>query len=85
MRQAVTCHVLNAEDAQIIEEDNEAQQERDLVLFRRWHHKRGTDSEAALEKLRRRTGGYARELAEEHERRRKASPAPLEQPELDPK
>jgi hypothetical protein len=29
--------VLNAEDAQIIEEDTEAQHERDLALFRGWH------------------------------------------------
>lgn len=84
VRQAVAWHVLNADDSQILEEDTEAEQERDLALFRRWHQRRGTDSEAALEELRRRTDGYARELAEEHEAGRKASPEPLEQPELEP-
>jgi hypothetical protein len=78
-------HVLNADDAEILEEDTEAQQERDLALFRRWHQKRGTNSEAALEELRRRTGGYAQELAEEHERARKASSESREQPEPDPR
>jgi hypothetical protein len=64
--------VLNAEDAQIIEEDTEAQYERDLALFWRWHHKRGTDPEAALQELRRRTESHARGLAQEHGRGREA-------------
>jgi hypothetical protein len=64
--------VLNAEDAQIIEEDTEAQYERDLALFWRWHRKRGTDLEFALQELRRRTESHARELAEENGRSQEA-------------
>ena len=64
--------VLNADDAQIIEEDTEAQHERDLALFRRWHRRRGTDPEAALQELRRRMERQARELAEENGHSRKA-------------
>jgi hypothetical protein len=64
--------VLNAEDAQIIEEDTPAHYERDLALFRGWHHKRGTNPEAALQELRRRTESHARELAQEHRRSREA-------------
>jgi hypothetical protein len=56
--------LLNAEDAQIIEEDTEAQYERDLALFWRWHRKRGTDPGFALQELRQRTERYVRELAE---------------------
>jgi hypothetical protein len=62
--------VLNAHDAQIIEEDTVAQYERDLALFRGWHHKRGTNPEAALQELRRRTESHARGLAHEHGRTR---------------
>jgi hypothetical protein len=47
--------LLNAEDAQIIEEDTEAHYERDLALFWRWHRKRRTDPEFALQELRQRT------------------------------
>jgi hypothetical protein len=64
--------VLSAEDAQIIEEDTPAQYERDLALFRGWHHKHGTNPEAALKELRRRTESHARELAQEHRRSREA-------------
>jgi hypothetical protein len=64
--------VLNADDAQIIEEDTAAHYERDLALFRGWHHKRGTNPEAALEDLRRRTESHARGLAQEHRRSREA-------------
>ena len=64
--------VLNADDAQIIEEDTAAQHERDLALFRRWHRRRGTDPEAALQELRRRMERQARELAEENGHSRKA-------------
>jgi hypothetical protein len=60
--------VLNAEDAMIIEEDTEAHYERDLALFWRWHHKRGTDPEVALQELRRRIQRHVQELAEETER-----------------
>jgi hypothetical protein len=60
--------VLNAYDAHIIEEDTEAQHECDLALFRRWHRRRGTDPESALQELRRRTESHARELAEENGR-----------------
>jgi hypothetical protein len=60
--------VLNADDAQIIEEDTAAQYERDLALFRAWHQGRGTDEESALQELRRRTESHARELAEENGR-----------------
>lgn len=65
-------HVLNADDAQILEGDTEAQYERDLALFRRWHQRRGTDPEAALQELRRRTESHARELVEENGRSREA-------------
>jgi hypothetical protein len=64
--------VLNAEDAQIIEEDTAVQYEWDLALFRRRHQRRGTDPEAALEELRRRTESHARGLAEENGRSREA-------------
>ncbi len=56
--------VLDAEDAQIIEEDTEAHYERDLALLWRWHRKRGTDPEFALQELRQRTQRHIRELAE---------------------
>jgi len=56
--------VLNAEDAQIIEEDTEAHYERDLALLGRWYRKRGTDPEFALQELRQRTQRHIRELAE---------------------
>jgi hypothetical protein len=72
VRPATAWHVLNADDAQIIEEDTEAQYERDLALFRRWHRRRGTDPESALQELRRRMERHARELAEENGRSRKA-------------
>ena len=72
MRAARKWGVLNADDAQIIEEDTAAQYERDLALFRGWHHKRGTNPEAALQELRRRTESYARGLAQEHGRSREA-------------
>jgi hypothetical protein len=65
VQQATAWHVLNADDAQIIEEDTEAQQECDLALFRRWHQRRGTDPGAALEELKRRTRRHALALAEE--------------------
>lgn len=83
VRQATVWHVLNAEDAQIIEEDSEAQQERDLTLFQRWHQGRGTDPGVAFEELKQRTGGQARNLIEEHKRDRKASLGPFERPELE--
>ena len=83
VQQATAWHVLNANDAQILDEDTEAQQERDLGLFRRWHRRRGTDAEAALGALKRRTGAQARELAEDHERDRKAPSGTPEQQELD--
>lgn len=83
VRQATVWHVLNAEDAQIIEEDSEAQQERDLALFQRWHQGRGTDPGVAFEELKQRTGGQARNLIEEHKRDRKASLRPFERPELE--
>ena len=57
--------VLNADDTQILQEDTEAQYERDLALFRRWHLERGTNPEAALQELRRRTESHARGLAQE--------------------
>jgi hypothetical protein len=60
--------VLNAEDAQIIEEDTEAQYERDLALLWRWHRKRGTDPEVALQELRQRTERHVREVAEQNGR-----------------
>jgi hypothetical protein len=59
--------VLNAEDAQIIEEDTEAQYERDLALLWRWHRKRRTDPEFALQELKQRTERHVRKLAEENE------------------
>ena len=58
--------VLSANDAQIIEEDTEAQHLGDLALFRGWHRRRGTDPEAALQELRRRTESHARKLAKEN-------------------
>jgi hypothetical protein len=63
---ATAWRVLSANDAQIIEEDAEAQRLGDLVLFRGWHRRRGTDPEAALQELRRRTESQVRELAEEN-------------------
>lgn len=72
VKQAMTWRVLTAEDAQILEEDTEAQHESDLALFRRWHRRRGTDPGAALEELRRRTQSHVRELAEENGRSREA-------------
>jgi hypothetical protein len=68
IRQAVRWRVLNADDAQILEGDTEAQYERDLALFRGWHQKRGTDPESTLQELRRRTESHACELAEENRR-----------------
>jgi hypothetical protein len=65
-------HILNAEDAQILQEDTEAQREGDLALFRGWHEKRGRDPELALEELRRRTESHAHELAERNGRSREA-------------
>jgi hypothetical protein len=61
-------NVLNADDAQILQEDTEAQRQGDLTLFRGWHYKRGTDPESALQELRRRTESHARKLAEENGR-----------------
>jgi hypothetical protein len=72
VRPATAWRVLNAYDAQIIEEDTEAQHECDLALFRRWHQRRGTDPGAALEELRRRTEGHARVVVEENRNSRKA-------------
>ena len=69
---ATAWRVLSANDAQIIEEDTEAQRLGDLALFRGWHRGRGTDPEAALEELRRRTESHVRELAEENGRSRGA-------------
>ncbi len=85
MRPATAWHVLNADDAQIIEEYTEAQHERDLALFRRWHQRHGTDSGAALEELRRRTEDHARDLAGENGRGRKAPPEATEKPGPDPR
>jgi hypothetical protein len=73
VRPATAWRVLNADDAQIIEEDTQAQQECDLALFRRWHQRRGTDPGVALEELRRRTGRHALELAEENGRGHRAA------------
>jgi hypothetical protein len=84
VRPATTWRVLNADDAQIIEEDTRAQQECDLALFRRWHQRRGTDPGVALEELRRRTGRHALDLAEENGRGHKAPPEATEQPDPDP-
>lgn len=81
MQQASAWHVLNADDAQIIEEGTEAQRECDLALFRRWHQRRGTDPAAALEELRLRTEGHTRDLAEQNGRGRKAPREATEQPE----
>jgi hypothetical protein len=72
IRQAMRWRVLNADDAQILEGDTEAQYERDLALFRGWHQKRGTDPEAAMQELRRRTKSHTRGLAQEHGRGREA-------------
>jgi hypothetical protein len=69
---AMRSRILNAADAQILQEDTEAQHERDLALFWRWHHKRGTDPESALQELRRRAESHARGLAQEHGRGREA-------------
>jgi hypothetical protein len=69
---AMKWRVLNAEDAQISEEDTEAQRQGDLALFRGWHRRRGTDPEAALRELRQRTESHARKLAEENGRSREA-------------
>jgi hypothetical protein len=83
VRPATAWHVLNADDAQIIEEYTEAQHERDLALFRRWHQRHGTDSGAALEELRRRTEDHARDLAGENGH--KAPPEATEKPGPDPR
>jgi hypothetical protein len=72
VRSATAWRVLNADDAQIIEDNTEAQHECDLELFRRWHRRQGTDPEAALEELRRRTEGHAQALAKENGRGREA-------------
>ena len=65
MRPATTWRVLS--DAQIIEEDTEAQRQGDLALYRGWHRRRGTDSEAALQELLRRcTESHALKLAKEN-------------------
>ena len=63
---AAARRVLSANDAQIIEEDTEAQRLGDLALFSGWHRRRGTDPEAALQELRRRTESHARKLAKEN-------------------
>jgi hypothetical protein len=86
VRQATAWHVLNADDAQIVEEDTEGQQERDLALFRRWHRGRGTDPVAALEDLRRRARRHALDLVRENTRRavRRALPQNADQPDPDP-
>jgi hypothetical protein len=68
VRQAATWRVLNADDAQILMEDTEAQRECDLRLFQRWHRRRGTDPVAALEDLRQPTGRHVLEQADEHGR-----------------
>ena len=68
VRAATAWHVLNADDAQIIEEGTEAQRECDLALFRRWHQRRGTDPGVALKELRRRTGLHTLHVAEENGR-----------------
>ena len=80
MRPATARHVLNADDAQIIEEGTEAQHECDLALFRRWHQRRGTDPAAALEELRLRTERHVRDLAEENGRGHKVPREATEQP-----
>jgi len=72
MGPATAWRVLSANDAQIVEEDTEAQRQSDLALFRGWHRGRGTDPEAALEELRRRTESRALKLAEENGRSRGA-------------
>ena len=81
MRAATAWHVLNADDAQIIEEGTEAQHECDLALFRRWHQRHGTDPAAALEELRLRTERHVRDLAEENSRSHKVPWEATEQPE----
>ncbi len=53
----------------------EAQRLGDLALFRGWHRRRGTDPEAALQELRRRTESHARKLAKENGRSRGAEHA----------
>jgi hypothetical protein len=73
VRPAIRWRVLNADDVQVIEEDTEAQRQGDLALFRRWHRRRGTDPEAALQELRRRTESHARKLTEENGRSREAA------------
>lgn len=83
VRQAEARRVLNADDAQILEEDTEAQQERDLALFRRWHQRRGTDPEAALGELRQRMGGRASKLAAKNGRDRRVQPEAREHREPD--
>ena len=80
VRPATARHVLNADDAQIIEEGTEAQHECDLALFRRWHQRRGTDPAAALEELRLRTERHVRDLAEENGRGHKVPREATEQP-----
>jgi len=85
VRQATAWRVLNADDTQIIQEDIEGQQERDLALFRRWHQRRGTDPATALEKLRRRTRRHVLDLVEENGRGCKAPTQTLEQPDPDPR
>lgn len=67
---AMRWQVLNADDAQILQEDTEAQYELDLALFRRWHLERGTDPEVALQELRRRTNSHAHEVGRGERRRR---------------
>jgi hypothetical protein len=71
---ATAWRVLNADDAQILEEDSEAQRDGDLALFKRWHRRRGTDPVAALEELRQRTGRHALDLAGKNGRGAKAPP-----------
>ena len=83
VHQATAWRVLNADDAQIIEEDTQAQRECDLALFRRWHQEHGTDPGVALEELRRRTGRHALKLAEENGCGHRAPPEATEQPDLE--
>ena len=68
MEPAMARGILSANDAEIVGEDTEAQRQSDLRLFTGWHRRRGTDPDAALLELRRRTESYARELAEENGR-----------------
>jgi hypothetical protein len=72
VRPATARRVLNAYDAQIIEENTEAQHECDLALFRGWHQRRGTDPVAVLEELRRRTEGHVRDVVERNRGSREA-------------